>query len=144
MSIKHCHPAAERNKEAILHVLRKYIDINSGRFLLEISSGSGQHVAHIAPHFPRTRFQPTEIEKSSLQSINGYIAESTCFNISDAQFLDVREPPNMWLGGILRPQSVDYILNINMIHISEWACAVGKVQFLHTFTFVLKLVLFEL
>lgn len=125
MSLKHCHPAAERNKDPILQCLKKYIDKSKKSYFLEISSGSGQHVSHFAPHFPNTTFQPTEIEKTSLKSINEYISDSTCGNINDAQFLDVREPLNMWLGGTLKPESVDYILNVNMIHISEWACSEG-------------------
>lgn len=125
MSRKHCHPAAERNKEPILQCLKKYIDASKKSYFLEISSGSGQHVSHIAPNFPNTIFQPTEIDKYSLRSINEYIRESTCGNIKEADFLDVREPPNTWLGGKLKPDSLDYIMNVNMMHISEWACSEG-------------------
>lgn len=124
-SHKHTHPAAERNKDPILRCLKKYIDNSKKSYFLEISSGSGQHVVHFAPHFPNTTFQPTEIDKSSLKSINEYVSDSTCANIKDAQFLDAREPPNMWLGGILKPESIDYILNVNLVHISEWACSEG-------------------
>ncbi|XP_014285668.1 methyltransferase-like 26 [Halyomorpha halys] len=125
VSTKHRHPAAERNKEPILQALKKYIDVNEKGYFMEISSGSGQHVSHFAPNFTGITFQPTEVEKSSLKSINEYVAECPSGNIKDAQFLDVREPPNMWLGGSLESGSVDYILNVNMMHISEWACSQG-------------------
>lgn len=52
-TMKHCHPAAERNKQPILDTLLTQIDQDREAQLLEISSGSGQHVAHIAPHFPK-------------------------------------------------------------------------------------------
>ncbi|KAL1131381.1 hypothetical protein AAG570_010998 [Ranatra chinensis] len=121
---KHCHPAAERNKEPILSTLKLYINKPNAK-LLEISSGSGQHVAHIAPHFPSVTFQPTEFEKSSINSINAYVAESPSKNILTAQELDVRQPAETWLGGTIEQNSLDYMLNINLIHISEWACTEG-------------------
>ncbi|CAH1388521.1 unnamed protein product [Nezara viridula] len=124
-SIKHCHPAAERNKEPILQALKKYIDVNKKGYLLEISSGSGQHVTHFAPNFPNITFQPTEMEISSLKSINEYIADYSNGNIKKTQFLDAREPLDNWLDGTLKSGSVDYILNINLVHISEWACSEG-------------------
>lgn len=125
MSHKHCHPAAERNKEPIFQCLKKYIDATNKSQFLEISSGSGQHVSHIAPHFPNTTFQPTELENSSLRSINEYVAENKTGNIKNAQLLDVRESPDKWLGETLKPGSLDYIMNVNMMHISEWACSEG-------------------
>nr|XP_014285670.1 methyltransferase-like 26 [Halyomorpha halys] len=125
VSTKHHHPAAERNKEPILQELKKHIDVNAKGYLLEISSGSGQHVTHFAPNFPNITFQPTEMEMSSLKSINEYVAEYPNSNIKNAQYVDIREPPNMWLGGSLKSGSVDYILNVNLIHVSEWACSQG-------------------
>ncbi|XP_073979960.1 methyltransferase-like 26 isoform X2 [Rhodnius prolixus] len=125
MSVKHCHPAAERNKEPILQTLKKYIDNSKDGQFLEISSGSGQHVAHIAPNFPRIIFQPSEIEDSSLKSIAVYAAECPTKNIKPPVLLDVKTPTSQWINGTLEKTSLDYILNINMIHISEWQCTEG-------------------
>ncbi|KAK9498266.1 hypothetical protein O3M35_002942 [Rhynocoris fuscipes] len=125
MSSKHCHPAAERNKEPILRTLQQYINPSTSATLLEISSGSGQHVAHIAPNFPNILFQPTEIEASSLRSISAYAEECPSRNIKPPVALDVRTPPDQWLNGALNKDSLDYILNINMMHISEWSCTEG-------------------
>ncbi|XP_014239694.1 methyltransferase-like 26 isoform X2 [Cimex lectularius] len=123
--VKHKHPAADRNKEPILDALKQYIDTSKEGSLLEVSSGSGQHAVHFAPHFPKIVFQPTEFESSSLNSIKVYRKDSSLKNIKEPHFLDVRTPVDTWINGTLKPNSLDYILNINLIHISEWACTEG-------------------
>jgi len=52
-------PSAERNKDPILQVLQKHLP--SKGHVVEIASGSGQHVAHFARAFPPSlTWQPTE------------------------------------------------------------------------------------
>jgi SAM-dependent methyltransferase len=65
-------PSAERNKEPIAATLKKYrpfgqpdeVAGDAGTLqpctCLEIASGTGQHVAHLASKFPHVTFQPTE------------------------------------------------------------------------------------
>ena len=60
-------PAAERNRQPILAVLRRVLP-PAGR-ALEIASGSGQHVSWFARHLPRWTWQPTEHAAASLPSI---------------------------------------------------------------------------
>ena len=74
-------PAAERNRQPILEVLRRVLP-PSGR-ALEIASGSGQHVSWFARHLPAWNWQPTEYAAESLTSIaawsvlgDGDVAES--------------------------------------------------------------------
>ena len=50
-------PAAERNKEVILSVLRDVLP-RSGD-VLEIASGTGQHILHFAKALPNLRWLPT-------------------------------------------------------------------------------------
>ena len=64
-------PSAQRNAPAILAALQSY-DLR-GR-MLEIASGSGLHAAHIAPHFPRLVWQPTDIDPANLPSIRAWTA----------------------------------------------------------------------
>src|ERR1700749_1131850 len=60
-------PAAERNRQPILDVLRRVLP-PSGR-ALDIASGSGQHVSWFARHLPGWTWQPTEYAAASPPSI---------------------------------------------------------------------------
>ena len=55
-------PAAERNKQPIADVLARHPPFSSttAATCLEVASGTGQHVAHLAKAFPHVTFQPTE------------------------------------------------------------------------------------
>lgn len=53
--------AAARNAEGISAVLRRHLaGAPPGALVLEVGSGSGQHVAHFAHLLPHLAFQPTE------------------------------------------------------------------------------------
>lgn len=68
--------------------------------LLEIGSGTGQHVVHFAPHFPNTIFQPSDIDIPSLNSIAAYIQhykvirelKHICFNNSSFLLMQQKYP----------------------------------------------------
>lgn len=59
-------PAAERNKEPILAVLRESVDTAKPLNALEISSGTGQHVTHFAQGLRNITWQPSEFDRQSL------------------------------------------------------------------------------
>lgn len=124
-----CNAPAERNKEPILQVLRQYVkppnDGNTMQKLLEISSGSGQHVAHIAPHFPFVEFQPTEYDRSMLESISLYIQKNDLKTVKPPLYLNAADPIESWADGKILPDSLDYVLNVNLVHVSPWACSIG-------------------
>ncbi|KAI4785767.1 methyltransferase-like 26 [Pseudochaenichthys georgianus] len=115
--------AAERNKEPILAVLQE--SVNTGRHLqaLEISSGTGQHVTHFAQSLRNIVWQPSEFDRQSLASIEAYRAHYQLPNVRPAIHLDASLPYQYW-GGI-PPESIDLVVNINMIHISPMACSEG-------------------
>lgn len=91
-------------------------------FFLEISSGSGQHVEHFAPHFPSVKFQPTEFDKSLLGSIKYYADNCPTRNVYQPILLDIRNKLDLYG---FKENSIDYIYNANMIHISPYECTVG-------------------
>lgn len=114
--MKHHAPAAERNKEPILTVLREYLQ--EPKFVVTIAEGSGQHVVHFARHLPQITFQPTDVEPQALESIASYVAEAQCPNIRPPLHLDALAAS--WL-----VDQADLVLCINMIHISSWAATEG-------------------
>jgi len=102
--------AAERNREPILEVLRRVLP--PAGLVLEIASGTGQHVAFFARALPALRWQPSDPSTAHLRSIDAWAAGAD--NVAAAVALDVEAEP--W------PVSrVDAILNINMSHIAPWS-----------------------
>jgi SAM-dependent methyltransferase len=102
-------PAADRNKEPILDVLRQVLP--PGGLVLEIAAGTGQHAAHFAAAFPGLQWQPTEPDAAYHDSIRAWTEELR--NVLPPLALDVSERP--W--PVTR---ADAIVCINMIHISPW------------------------
>ncbi|XP_011253263.1 methyltransferase-like 26 [Camponotus floridanus] len=117
------YPAANRNKDPILSVLKRYIQRGTNQTLLEISSGSGQHVAHFAPHFPHVTFYPSEYEPRLLESIAAYANEYS--NIKYPLRIDVTTDYRLWGNGIFKPNSLEYVYNANMMHIAPFECTIG-------------------
>ncbi|KAL4712720.1 hypothetical protein ACJJTC_008017 [Scirpophaga incertulas] len=120
------YPAANRNKEPILQVLKRFIlhqeEDEESHLFLEIASGSGQHLAHFAPNFPRVQFQPTEIDESLLGSITYYADSCETKNILPPKQVDICNKLSNY--GFIE-NSVDYLYCANMIHISPFKCTVG-------------------
>uniref|UniRef100_A0A7I4Y579 UPF0744 protein n=1 Tax=Haemonchus contortus TaxID=6289 RepID=A0A7I4Y579_HAECO len=116
--------AAERNAVPLTNVLAKYLleDMK----LLEISSGTGQHIIEFATKFPYVTFQPSEVDARCLHSIVAYIDHNRLANVRVPLYIDVTKPVNHWaLPTDYGPLAVDVILNINMIHISSNAAIEG-------------------
>jgi SAM-dependent methyltransferase len=84
--------------------------------VLEIASGTGQHVAFFARAFPALRWQPSDASPAHLASIAAWSEASGAANIAPPLSLDVeREPWPIAHAGA--------ILNINMVHIAPWSAA---------------------
>jgi SAM-dependent methyltransferase len=113
-----CAPAAERNKEPILAVLRRVLPQRG--LVLEVASGTGQHVAHFAAALPRLVWQPSDPDPASRASIAAWIAEMRLPNIRQPIDLDVRAAD--W--GVDR---ADAVVCINMVHIAPWAATLHLV-----------------
>ena len=64
-------PSADRNKGFIAEVLSQVLP-QSG-LVLEIASGTGQHVVHFARAMPHLTWQPSERDSDCLRSISGWI-----------------------------------------------------------------------
>ena len=72
--------AAERNKDPILTVLESVLP--EAGSVLEIASGTGQHVCFFAQALPGIRWQPTEPDEASREAIATRIRETRLENVA--------------------------------------------------------------
>ena len=115
-------PAADRNKQAILDVLRQVLPERGSA--LEIASGTGQHVAWFAAGLPHWTWQPTDAQPRALDTIAARLARQGLTNVRTPLLLDVMAP--RWLPDDARlgAPAFDAIYCANMLHIAPWAtCA---------------------
>ncbi|CAI0344042.1 DUF938 domain-containing protein [Hyphomicrobiales bacterium] len=109
-------PSAERNRDAILDVLRRILPPSG--LVLEVASGSGEHAVHFADALPGLTFQPSDPAPDALASIGAWTRESGLPNILPPLLLDASAP--QW-----PIEAAEAILCINMIHISPWTATEG-------------------
>lgn len=114
-------PAADRNKQPILDVLRKVLPDHGTA--LEIASGTGQHVAWFAANLPQWTWQPSDAMPAALDSISAWVAEQGLLNVRPPLQLDVMAPE--WLPG---DAQFDLVYCANMLHISPWATCSALMQ----------------
>ena len=109
-------PATERNREPIRRVLAEHLPARG--LVLEIASGSGEHVAHMAAALPGLRWQPSDLAPDALASIEAWRLEAGLPNLLPPVALDVTAPA--W-----PVTAADAIVCINMVHIAPWAAALA-------------------
>ncbi|XP_053677340.1 methyltransferase-like 26 [Anopheles nili] len=125
------NPAGERNKDPILAVLKRlFVKHEPNLQLLEISSGVGLHAAYFAREFPNITFQTSEFETNVFGSIESYRQEAKTENVLPPVYIDISQPCSEWCNDAninlaTSAERFDYMLNINMLHISPFACAEG-------------------
>jgi tRNA G46 methylase TrmB len=64
-------PATLRNRDFILDILRDVLPMRG--VILEIASGSGQHIVHFARNFPALVFQPSDPQPDALLSVVAWV-----------------------------------------------------------------------
>ncbi|MFO1414251.1 MAG: DUF938 domain-containing protein [Burkholderiales bacterium] len=111
MDARETAPSPERNKAPILAVLARVLPPRG--LVLEIGSGTGQHVAHFAAALPLLTFQPSEMDLQRHASIAAWAAAADLSNVRPPLALDVTRRP--WPVAM-----ADAIVCINVIHISPW------------------------
>ena len=111
-------PATVRNRDFIVDVLRDVLPTTG--LILEIASGSGEHVVHFARSFPGLIFQPSDPEPEALLSVAAWVKDAEVTNVRVPIALDASQSP--W-----PIASADAIICINMVHISPWDATVGLI-----------------
>jgi cyclopropane fatty-acyl-phospholipid synthase-like methyltransferase len=106
------NPAAERNKGLILDALRSRLP--RAGVVLEIASGTGQHVVHFARALPALTWQPTDADDPLRAAAAERIRAAGLSNIRAPLRLDVlaRDWP---------VADADAIVCINMIQVAPWS-----------------------
>jgi hypothetical protein len=112
-------PATVRNRDFILDVLRDILAPKG--VILEIASGSGEHVVHFARNFPSLVFQPSDPERDALRSIAAWTKATNVTNVLAPIVLDASQ--SFW-----PISSADGIICINMVHISAWDVTLGLIK----------------
>lgn len=82
--------AAEQNRDVIFDQLKH--ELAPDDLVLEIGSGTGQHVSHFAQQLPSVRWQPSDVA-ATLSGIDSWVADAAVTNVLPAIALDVREQP---------------------------------------------------
>lgn len=129
MDLRQFAPATQRNRSAILSVLRRVLPRDGT--VLEISSGSGEHAVFFAPTLQPRLWLPSDPDPIALQSIAAWIEHSPSPNLRSPIALDVRDSvwpieqsplPDALQGWDSVKSPVTSIVNINMLHIAPWEC----------------------
>ena len=105
-------PSAERNRAPISEVLSQVLPERG--VVLEIGSGTGQHVVHFARAMPNLIWQPSERDDDCLRSIVAWLSVEQLPNVRPPLHLDVSASP--W-----HITSAAALVCINMIHIAPWS-----------------------
>ena len=112
-------PAAARNRGPILNVLGAILPLSGP--VLEVASGTGEHVVHFARAFPILVWQPSDPSKEARRSIRAWIAAERLENVRPP--LDLDAASDSW--------PIDHaaaMVCINIIHISPWASTEGLMR----------------
>ena len=118
-------PAADRNKQAVLDVLRKVLPAHGTA--LEIASGTGQHVAWFAAALPEWTWQPTDADEGALPAIAAWTSQAGLANVRPPLLLDVMAP--QWPAqGPVFAQPFDAVYCANMLHIAPWPTCAALMQ----------------
>ena len=109
-------PATARNRDAIVEILRTILPERGG--VLEIASGTGEHVVYFAQAFPGLTFRPSDPDPECRRSIAAWTVRAAVANVAEPVALDA-------LADEWEVASADAILCINMLHIAPWEAAIG-------------------
>jgi len=118
-SVRRSSPAALRNREPILDVLRDVLPPHGT--VVEVASGSGEHVVHFAKALPNLLWQPSDPSAEARESITAWA--------SDEGLPNTLAPLNLDATASDWPlQRADALVAINMVHISPWVATLGLLR----------------
>ena len=121
-------PSFHRNCPAVTDELRKILAGRTGD-VLEIASGTGQHIVEFARAMPDITWWPSDHIPRHLDSIEGWRRGANRANLRASLLLDAAAPD--WpLGGSGAPPAsgLTAIVCLNMLHIAPWPVVLGLLR----------------
>lgn len=112
-------PSALRNRGPIFDLLRDVLP--TGGTVLEIASGSGEHITHFATLMPGLVWQPSDPSPDARASIQEWVRAGAITNVLTP--LDIDTSSEAW-----PIERADAMIAINMVHISPWAATLGLLK----------------
>jgi cyclopropane fatty-acyl-phospholipid synthase-like methyltransferase len=117
--------SCDQNRDVILEVIRPLLA--NRQSVLEIGSGTGQHVVYFARQLAQLQWQPSD-KGENLPGIQLWLDEAQLVNVSKPLEIDVTQP--LWPDMIF-----DAVFSANTLHIMHWdevkAFFKGVAQCLH-------------
>ena len=117
------YPATGRNQEVILDVLKEALP-NLGT-VLEVASGSGQHITYFAHQIPQLKWQPSDTDAAARASIDAWRNE---MGVTDAVHNPIYLDASVDIWSLGHIKDLNAIMSINMIHISAWEACLGLLR----------------
>ena len=117
--------AFHRNHKPVWAVLEKLLAGQTGD-VVEVGSGTGQHVVHFATHTPGITWWPSDLNENHLKSIEAWRAHAGLPNIRPPLRIDLTDPawcPQMHDGS--GPAGLLAVFCANVVHIAPWRVAEG-------------------
>jgi SAM-dependent methyltransferase len=116
-------PSFHRNHAAIASVLARFLRGRTGD-VLEVGSGTGQHVVEFAGVHPDIVWWPSDYNAAHLASIAAWRAEARLANLRPPLRIDLSEPGwGLAAGSGGPPGGLLAIICINVLHIAPWRVA---------------------
>jgi len=112
-------PSALRNRGPIFEVLRDILP-ETGT-VLEIASGSGEHITYFAERLPTLIWQPSDPSLKARASIQERLHTETFQNLLPPLDIDT-------MSGTWPIEHANAMVAINMVHISPWAATQGLLK----------------
>jgi len=83
---RHYAPATLRNRDLILAVLRDVLPTTG--IILEVATGSGEHIVHFAKNLPSLVFQPSDPDADARLSVAAWVKATGVTNVRAPIALD--------------------------------------------------------
>lgn len=115
-------PSAERTAPAIARVLDR--ELPERGTVLEVASGTGQHVVTFAALRPAITWLPSDPSPEARRSIAAWTRASGLDNVAPPRDLELTQ--RHWYRAV--PRNLAAVLASNLLHISPWEATLGLLE----------------